>query len=89
MTSYEDDAPRLSEIGRMIGGVDRKLDDFRQEVRAALQDKVSKEVYQAERSAQNDRILVLENKFRSITNQVWGMLGTIMIAVIIAYLGLK
>ena len=48
---YDDDAPRLSEIGRMIGSIDRKMDDFRQEVRTALADKVSKETYQAERDA--------------------------------------
>ena len=89
MPSYDDDAPRLSEIGRMIGGVDRKLDDFRQEVRAALQDKVSKEVYMAEHSAQNDRIAALEGKFRAANTQFWGVIATLIAAAIIGYLGLK
>lgn len=79
MGTYEDEAPRLSEIGRMIQGMDRKIDDFRGEVRTALNDKVSKEVYNAERSATLERISNLESRARSTTNGLYG--GFISVAV--------
>ena len=79
MGTYEDEAPRLSEIGRMIQGMDRKIDDFRGEVRAALNDKVSKEVYNAERAADRERISNLESRARSTLNGLYG--GFISVAV--------
>lgn len=86
---YEDDAPRLSEIGRVLGGLDRKLDDFRAEVRAQLSDKVSKEVYTAERAADRDRIVALENRARGLQNLIYGSLATIITSVVLFYLGTK
>lgn len=96
MGTYEDDAPRLSEIGRMLGGLDRKMDDFRGEVRAALNDKVSKETYLAERAGffdklnnMNDRILTLEAGARATNNRIYGGLATIITGVILYYIGTR
>ena len=89
MASYEDDAPRLSEIGRLIQGLDRKMDDFRGEVRAALNDKVSKETYDAQRVALQDRIASLEQVVRNANARFWGGFGTIVVAAILAYLGMR
>jgi hypothetical protein len=96
MASYDDEAPRLSEIGRMVNGLHGKIDDFRNEVRTQLNDKVSKEVYNAEQRAMeakitvaNDRTLALELKLRSATNTIWGIVATVIAASIVAYLGLK
>lgn len=89
MGTYEDDAPRLSEIGRVLQGLDRKLDDFRAEVRAQLSDKVSKEVYQAERSGLLDRISTLETRARSMTNTLYGGLTSIIVGAILFYLQTK
>lgn len=100
MGTYEEDAPRLSEIGRMIQGMDRKIDDFRGEVRSQLNDKVSKEVYQAQQAAVNDRILSVSNEAntritaleagrRSLTNTVYGGLASIIVGVILFYLQTK
>lgn len=86
MGTYEDDAPRLSEIGRVLQGLDRKLDDFRAEVRAQLSDKVSKEVYQAERAGLMDRIAVLEARARSMTNTIYGGLASIIVGAILFYM---
>ena len=89
MGTYEDDAPRLSEIGRVLQGLDRKLDDFRAEVRAQLSDKVSKEVYQAERSGLLERISTLETRARSMTNTLYGGLTSIIVGAILFYLQTK
>lgn len=89
MGTYEDDAPRLSEIGRVLQGLDRKLDDFRAEVRAQLSDKVSKEVYQAERAGLLDRISTLETRARSMTNTLYGGLTSIIVGAILFYLQTK
>lgn len=96
MSTYEDDAPRLSEIGRVLQGLDRKLDDFRAEVRAQLSDKVSKEVYIAERAALMDqvnaskeRIVAIEAKHRSNTNTIYGGLASIIVGVILFYIQAK
>lgn len=86
---YEDDAPRLSEIGRVLTGLDRKLDDFRAEVRAQLSDKVSKEVYEARHAAQNDRIQALENRARQLQNTIYGSIATILTTGVMIYLGMK
>lgn len=59
-STYEEEAPRLSEIVRMLGNMDRKLDDFRIQVQHQLNDKVSKERYEPERERLNDKILGLE-----------------------------
>lgn len=83
MGTYEDEAPRLSEIGRMIQGMDRKIDDFRGEVRTALNDKVSKEVYTAERNAMTEAIAELKAKARSNMNTTYGALVSIVVGVIL------
>lgn len=101
MGTYEDDAPRLSEIGRMIGGIDRKMDDFRQEVRAALADKVSRETYVVERDTIKDRLSMVESglvalkatldadaqsRGKMITNVVYGAVGSLVVGIISAFL---
>lgn len=83
MGTYEDEAPRLSEIGRMIQGMDRKIDDFRGEVRTALNDKVSKEVYMAERNAMMESIAELKNKARSNMNTTYGAFASLIVGVIL------
>lgn len=59
-TTYEEEAPRLSEIVRMLHNMDRKFDDFRIQVQNQLNDKVSKERYEPERERLNDKIMALE-----------------------------
>jgi hypothetical protein len=86
---YEEDAPRLSEIGRHIGSIDRKIDDFRNEVRQALNDKVSKETYDAQRQAQSDRITALELTIRNANARFWGGFGTLAVALVLAILKLN
>jgi hypothetical protein len=85
----QDEAPRLSEIGRVLTGLDRKLDDFRAEVRAQLSDKVSKEVYEARYAAQGDRIQALENRARQLQNTIYGSIATIVTAAVLFYMGLR
>ena len=89
MPSFDDETPRLAEIGRLLGGVDRKIDDFRNEVRQALADKVSKEVYNAEMGAMRERVVVLENRARSLTNTLIGSIATVLVAAVVTWLGLK
>ncbi len=86
MGTYEDDAPRLSEIGRVLAGLDRKLDDFRAEVRLQLSDKVSKEVYIAERTAIMDKIAGLQAKASRNTNTLYGGMTSIIVGVILFWL---
>lgn len=97
MGTYEDDAPRLSEIGRVLHGLDRKIDDFRHEVRAQLNDKMSKEVYEARMAAMNEkvanvqaealgRLTTLENSRKSLTNTVYGGLASIVVGVILFFI---
>lgn len=86
---YEEDAPRLSEIGRMIQGMDRKIDDFRGEVRNQLNDKVSKEVHDAQRTGLLERITALEARARSQTNTIYGGLASIVVGVILFYIQTK
>jgi hypothetical protein len=87
MGIHDDEAPRLSEIGRVLLSLDRKLDDFRAEVRAQLNDKVSREVYIAERDAWRDRVIALEVRARSITNTMYGGLATIITGAVLFYIG--
>lgn len=87
MGIHDDEAPRLSEIGRVLQSMDRKLDDFRAEVRAQLNDKVSREVYIAERDAWRDRVLALEVRARTTTNTIYGGLVTIITGAILFYIG--
>ena len=82
---YEEDAPRLSEIGRLIYSLDRKMDDFRSEVRQALNDKVSKETYEAQRGAMADRISTLELSLRNANARFWGAFGTLTVGMIVAF----
>ncbi len=89
MGSYDDDAPRLSEIGRMIGALSGTVNDFRSEVRTALADKVSKELYNADMSALKDRVIALETRNRSLTNTVIGIFATVVAAGVVAYLGFR
>jgi len=89
MGSLDDEAPRLSEIGRLLGSLNNKIDDFRGEVRAALSEKVSKEVYDAQVGALRDRVVALENRARSTTNTIYGGLATIIVAAVITWMGLK
>lgn len=97
MGTYEDDAPRLSEIGRVLHSLDRKIDDFRHEVRAQLNDKVSKEVYEARMAAMQEKIATvqteaigkittLEASRRSLANTVYGGLASIVVGVILFYI---
>lgn len=93
MGAYEDDAPRLSEIGRVLQGLDRKIDDFRGEVRMQLSDKVSKEVWEAQRNALAarddlvlERVVALEAKSRSTTNTIFGGLASIVVGMVLFYL---
>src|SRR5688572_27264551 len=60
--TYSEEAPRLSEIVRMLSNMDRKFDDFKHQVQTQLNDKVSKERYEPERERINDRILALETR---------------------------
>jgi hypothetical protein len=83
------DVPRLSEIGRTLNSLDRKIDDFRNEIRAQLNDKVSKETYEAQRQAAADRILALEQTIRSANARFWGGFGSVVVALVLAYLELK
>lgn len=83
------DAPRLSEIGRILSSLDRKIDDFRNEIRAQLNDKVSKETYEAQRQAAQDRIANLEQTIRSANARFWGGFGSVVVALVLAYLELK
>ena len=87
MGLHDDEAPRLSEIGRVLLSLDRKLDDFRNEVRTQLNDKISREVYVAERDAWRDRVIALEARSRSITNTVYGGLATIITGAVLFYIG--
>lgn len=70
MGIHEEEAPRLSEIGRVLQGLDRKIDDFRGEVRMQLSDKVSKEVYMAERNALVERDNSLMNHINTLDAKV-------------------
>lgn len=83
------DAPRLSEIGRTLSGLDRKIDDFRSEIRTQLNDKVSKETYEAQRQAYLDRIVNLEQTIRSANARFWGGFGSVVVGLILTYLELK
>lgn len=83
------DAPRLSEIGRTLSSLDRKIDDFRNEIRTQLNDKVSKETYEAQRQAAQDRIVALEQTIRSANARFWGGFGSVVVALVLAYLELK
>lgn len=58
--TYSEEAPRLSEIVRMLSNMDRKFDDFKHQVQTQLNDKVSKERYEPERERINDRIIAME-----------------------------
>lgn len=89
MPSYDDDAPRLSEIGRMIATLAGTVNDFRSEVRTALADKVSKEVYNADMTALRDRVIALETRARSTTNTIIGVVATVVAAGLIAWLGFR
>lgn len=96
MGTYEEDAPRLSEIGRVLQSLDRKIDDFRGEVRSQLSDKVSKEVYTAERqglidrdSAILERVVAIEAKARSNTNTIYGGLASIVVGMVLFWLQTK
>ena len=101
MGTYDDEAPRLSEIGRMIGSIDRKMDDFRQEVRTALADKVSKETYIVERDALKERITSLETivasqravaeaatakRSNNLTTTIYSAVGALVVGIISAFL---
>jgi len=96
--TYSEEAPRLSEIVRMLSNMDRKFDDFKHQVQTQLNDKVSKERYEPERERINDRILAMETristgfnaldqKTRAISNAIYGALGSLIVGGILLYLG--
>lgn len=94
MGGYEDETPRLSEIVRMLQGMDRKFDDFRNQMQQQLNDKVSKERYEPERTWILDKINVLDGRFvsvearsRIILTTVWSALGSLIVGGILLYLG--
>jgi hypothetical protein len=93
---YEDDAPRLSEIGRVLLSLDRKLDDFRAEVRAQLNDKLSREIYLAEKQALldkiaglNEKVVALEAGARATNNRIYGGISAVIVGAILAYIGTR
>lgn len=63
--TFSEEAPRLSEIMRMLSNMDRKFDDFKHQVQTQLADKVSKERYEPERERLNDRILAMETRMNA------------------------
>lgn len=81
----EDDAPRLSEIGRRISDVDRTLVDFRNEVRAAFHEMVRKETYLAERDALRERVTAIEQRAKSLQNLVYAGLITLIVTMIASW----
>ena len=84
------DAPRLSEIGRTLSSLDRKIDDFRNEIRTQLNDKVSKETYEAQRqAAMLERIVTLEHTIAVANARFWGGFGSVVVALVLVYLELK
>jgi hypothetical protein len=94
MGTYDDEAPRLSEIVRMLNNMDRKFDDFRNQVQQQLNDKVSKERYEPEKTFILDKINTLDAKFtniearsRVILTTVWSALGSLAVGGILLYLG--
>lgn len=94
MGTYDDEAPRLSEIVRMLQGVDRKFDDFRNQMQQQLNDKVSIQRYEPERNWMLDKVNNLDLKFtgveargRIILTSVWGALGSLVVGGILLYLG--
>lgn len=96
MGTYDDEAPRLSEIVRMLQGMDRKFDDFRNQMRDQLADKVSKDKYEGERDRIYDRLTVhdtrftaLENRTRAIANAIYGSVGSLIVGALLLYLGTR
>lgn len=83
MPVYEDEAPRLAEIGRRIAEVGQNLSDFRNEVRVNFAEMVRKDTYAVERDALKERIQALESRAKSLQNLVYSGLATIVISVII------
>lgn len=94
MGTYDDEAPRLSEIVRMLHNMDRKFDDFRSQVQQQLNDKVSKERYEPERTYILDKINNMDGKFtalesrsRALLTSVWGGIASLIVGGILLYLG--
>lgn len=86
MPVYDDEAPRLAEIGRRIAEVGQNLSDFRSEVRYNFAEMVRKETYTAERDAMRDRINSLESRAKSLQNLVYSGLATIAVSIIVFWL---
>lgn len=79
---YDEDTPRLAEIGRRITEVGQNMSDFRNEVRSSFADMVRKDTYHAERDAFRDRLNALEARGRT----VWGLALGSMFSVVAAIL---
>lgn len=79
----DDEAPRLSEIGRRIHEMGQNLSDFRSEVRINFAEMVRRETYIAERDAMKDRIVALEQRAKSFQGLFYGSIASIVVALIL------
>jgi len=89
MPSWDEEAPRLAEIGRMVTTLSTSLADFRSEMRGNFERYVTKERYDVEAAAfreklesQDRRIKALEDHSRTMKQIVYSGIATVVVSLV-------
>lgn len=89
MPTWDEEAPRLAEIGRMVTTLSTTLTDFRAEMRGTFERYVTKERYETEIAAmkeklegQASRIKVLEDHSRNMRQIVYSGIATVVVSLV-------